>query len=206
MDFDANRKGYFSLNVQAVCDPDLKIVDVVVRWPGSTHDATIFEYSYIKTRMEQNDFNNGLLLGDSGYGVKSYILTPLLNPIITAAEHRYNQSHIRTRNIIERMFGVWKRRFPVLSLGLKLEIEVIQDVIVATTVLHNIARAENEELPEDEIGIEDVGDIPQPDPVQHRGTDNAVRQALIDDYFSSKDDNRYGHVPLNLILKNTPIH
>ena len=34
-----NRKGIFSINVQAVCGPDLLFFDVVSRWPGSTHDS-----------------------------------------------------------------------------------------------------------------------------------------------------------------------
>ncbi|KAJ8980507.1 hypothetical protein NQ317_007927 [Molorchus minor] len=33
-----NRKGYFSINVQTVASTNLRIMDVVARWPGSTHD------------------------------------------------------------------------------------------------------------------------------------------------------------------------
>lgn len=43
-----NRKGYFSLNVQAICDADLKFMNVVARWPGSAHDATIFNNSILR--------------------------------------------------------------------------------------------------------------------------------------------------------------
>ncbi|KAH1028445.1 hypothetical protein HUJ05_001798 [Dendroctonus ponderosae] len=39
------RKGYFSINVQAIGDAGLKLMNVVARWPGSTHDATIFNNS-----------------------------------------------------------------------------------------------------------------------------------------------------------------
>lgn len=40
-----NRKGYFSVNIQAVAGPQLEIFDAVIRWPGSTHDSRIFSNS-----------------------------------------------------------------------------------------------------------------------------------------------------------------
>lgn len=44
-----NRKGIFSMNVQGVCNADLLFMNVVARWPGSAHDATIFNNSIIKS-------------------------------------------------------------------------------------------------------------------------------------------------------------
>lgn len=45
-----NRKSVFSMNVQAVCDSQLILMNVVARWPGSTHDATIFNHSELRGR------------------------------------------------------------------------------------------------------------------------------------------------------------
>lgn len=141
-----NRKGFFSLNVQAMCTSDLKFEDIVTRWPGSTHDSLIFSNSAAKFQFDINRFQNGLVLGDSGYFLNNYLLTPLSDPR-TEAERLYNESHIRTRNVIERCFGVWKRRFPVLSIGLRCRIPLAQDIIVATAILHNLARSRNESEP-----------------------------------------------------------
>lgn len=58
-----NRKGYFSINVQIVGDARLRIRDIVARWPGSTHDATIFANSHIRARHENGEFPNTVLLG-----------------------------------------------------------------------------------------------------------------------------------------------
>lgn len=182
-EFFRNRKGYFSLNVQVVCDHNLKAIDIVVRWPGSSHDATIFEHSNLRRRFEENEFPSALLLGDSGYPVRNYLLTPLLNPN-TTAEQCYNEVQIRTRNIIERYYGVLKRRFPVLSLGMRLALQTAQDVIVATAVLHNVARDQNEEEPHIEIDVVEDG-LSDDIVVQHaRPRDNALRAKLIFDYFS----------------------
>jgi len=48
-----NRKGYFSINVQTVCNARLMITDIVARWYGSTHDATIFSNSALRAASGQ---------------------------------------------------------------------------------------------------------------------------------------------------------
>ncbi|XP_066595411.1 putative nuclease HARBI1 [Prorops nasuta] len=46
-----NRKGFFSINVQAIVNSKLEIIDIVARWPGATHDATIFDNCRMKARF-----------------------------------------------------------------------------------------------------------------------------------------------------------
>lgn len=82
-------KGYFSYNVQAVCDANGMFQDVVCRWPGSAHDAQIFSQSSLRARFERGDYVNYLMLGDSAYAVKPYLIPPLQNPV-TAAEQLFN--------------------------------------------------------------------------------------------------------------------
>ncbi|XP_018359328.1 PREDICTED: putative nuclease HARBI1 [Trachymyrmex cornetzi] len=60
-----NRKDYFSLNVQTVCNSNLEITNVVARWQGSVHDSTIFNNSRLRANFEDGAYGNGLLLGDS---------------------------------------------------------------------------------------------------------------------------------------------
>lgn len=54
-------------------------------------------------------------------------------------EERYNRAHIRTRNIVEWVFGVLKRRFPCLYRGITTKLSTSQTVICATAVLYNIS-------------------------------------------------------------------
>uniref|UniRef100_A0A146L3K0 Putative nuclease HARBI1 n=1 Tax=Lygus hesperus TaxID=30085 RepID=A0A146L3K0_LYGHE len=140
-----NRKGYFSLNVQTVSDADLKITNIVARWPGSSHDATVLRHSSLWRQL--TTLGHDVILADSGYGLTKNLITKVRNPS-TEAERRFNESQIRTRNVVERSYGVWKRRFPILANGIRVKLERTQAIIVATAVLHNIAILLNERLPE----------------------------------------------------------
>ncbi|XP_035433454.2 putative nuclease HARBI1 [Spodoptera frugiperda] len=132
-----NRKGHYSINTQMVCNADLKICDIVCHWRGSTHDARIWRESSIKRRFEEREFK-GKLIGDGGYPCTPYLLTPVLRPR-NEAERRYNYSHIRTRNVIERCFGVLKARFRILLEIMRGSFNTIKTTIVACAVLHNLA-------------------------------------------------------------------
>jgi hypothetical protein len=68
------------------------------------------------------------------YANTNFLLTPLLRSR-TPAEQLYNESHIRTRNVVERCFGVLKRRFPILAYGCRLQSNKVLIIIVATSVL-----------------------------------------------------------------------
>lgn len=74
-----NRKHYHSINVQCICDPDCKITNIVASWPGSTHDSRILTESAI-CRAFESGMHRGLLIGDSGYPCRQWLMTPFMNP------------------------------------------------------------------------------------------------------------------------------
>ena len=115
----------------------------VCYWRGSTHDARIYRESSIKRRFEKNEFV-GRLIGDSGYPRTPHLITPILRPR-TEEDQRYNYSHIRTRNVMERCFGLWKERFRILLQVMRGSYTTIKTTIVACAVLHNLAIELNEE-------------------------------------------------------------
>ncbi|XP_052791682.1 putative nuclease HARBI1 [Mya arenaria] len=130
-----NRKGYHSINVQMVCDAGFRIQNVVVKWPGSVHDARIFRQSSLCLDLE-NGVMDGYLLGDSGYACRRYLLTPYLNTR-SQAQERYNRALVKTRVIIEQTCGVLKRRFPCLSYGLRVQPQRCCQIILTCSFLHN---------------------------------------------------------------------
>ncbi|XP_017476545.1 PREDICTED: putative nuclease HARBI1 [Rhagoletis zephyria] len=182
-----NRKGYFSINVQTLCDSKLNILDIVARWPGSSHDAHILRNSRIFSKFEGREFGNALVVADGGYPCNGWIMTPLLK-VETQAEALYNESQIRTRNCIERKYGVWKRRFAILALGIRMQIREVESIIVATAVLHNICNINKDVTAPPVYGdindiIDTVVDVPTV-PASGR-SDNVHRRHIIQNYFES---------------------
>lgn len=82
------------------------------------------------------------ILGDNGYGLKPYLLTPYLQPS-NAAEKRYNDVQTKTRNVVERCIGVLKNRWRCLfkTNALRFTPKKCCETVIACCVLHNLARA-----------------------------------------------------------------
>lgn len=73
-----NRKNYYSINVQVVFDARYRFLNVVARWPGSTHDSVMLRESAITDVMDRWH-GDEVLLGDSGYPLRPWLMTPFLN-------------------------------------------------------------------------------------------------------------------------------
>ncbi|XP_018574896.2 putative nuclease HARBI1 [Anoplophora glabripennis] len=182
-----NRKGYYSLNVQVVSDSKCRIRDIVERWRGSTHDSRIWKESSLKRRFQAGD-TTGILLGDNGYASTRYLLTPVLNPV-TNAENRYNRAHCSTRNVVERLFGIWKNKFRCFFNGLNLKLETTKAAIVAAANVHNIIINDKLENERQDLSDDD-NDDEHPDAedfrveVEDNAQGNIFRRQYIQRYFN----------------------
>ena len=84
--------------------------------------------------------NHGYLLGDQGYGIAPYLMTPYENPITPSAK-TFNRLHSQSRIIVEHAFGQLKRRFPFLRYCVRVKHERIPSYISACFILHNVAKS-----------------------------------------------------------------
>nr|CAI5851451.1 unnamed protein product [Callosobruchus analis] len=160
-----NRKHYHSLNVQLICDANLKIINVNAKFPGSSHDSYIWSRSNVQRTMRQinqrhSDF---FLIGDSGYPLRPWLQTPVRNPLPGTPEFHYNEAFLLARSTIERCNGILKMRFRCLLKHRVLHYTPTKcsKIILACAVLHNMCIENDVPMPENEENVEnfDLGII-----------------------------------------------
>ena len=117
-------------------------------------------------------------LVDAGYMLRSGLITPYRGVRYHLKEYSksgpktyqelFNLRHASLRNVIERTFGVLKKRFPILSGASEphYPVEVVTEIVLACCILHNyligvdpddeIIKLVDEELMNSEAQLENV--------------------------------------------------
>ncbi|XP_069083669.1 putative nuclease HARBI1 [Pleurodeles waltl] len=101
-----------SINAQSIVDNQGLFTNILAKYPGSVHDSFIFCHITINQHFQDEQYGNGLLVADQGYGIQPWIMTPFPNQS-TAAENAYNEAHRRIRTIVEITFGILKSRLRI---------------------------------------------------------------------------------------------
>lgn len=115
-------KGFYSLNIQAVCDYRGTFMDVDCRWPGSVHDAKVFANSSISHKLREQhlpqtfqtlipglDKIPNYLIGDPAYPLTPYCIKEF-KTCNENAQVVFNGLLRAARNPIECAFGRLKAR------------------------------------------------------------------------------------------------
>ncbi|XP_029938329.1 protein ALP1-like [Salarias fasciatus] len=177
-----NYKGFFSINMQAICDANGRFLDIFVGYPGAVHDTRILKNSpFYKAQLYPPA--EYILLGDGGYpclATPISLLTPYREPVRDRSESRFNYHHSRARSIIERAFGVLKTRWRS-TLFRALEVRpTFSPVVIATCAfLHNVCLDNGDVLEPDTDIAQDMYDPrPPPAPLANEQSGSAKRDQL----------------------------
>jgi hypothetical protein len=200
-----NRKGGISQNVLGVANFDMTFQYVLAGWEGSAHDNRVLNDAVGKGLPR---IPGKYHLGDGGYGLTRFCLTPYRGVRYHLKEwvrgnqrpqnkrELFNLRHSSARNVNERLYGVSKKRFPILAEGHmpSYSFEFQRDLVYCAMMLHNFVRInqlyedEFDVLDEDDIDEEDEGDqeVPVDENAENVAELNAWRddiaQRMWDDY------------------------
>jgi len=146
-----NRKHHLSQNVLAACNFDMQFSYILAGWEGSAHDTTVLrdaQYNHgFKTPLKK------YWLGDAGYSNSETVLVPYRGTRYHLKEQRlaktkpenskelFNLRHASLRNVIERIFGLLKRKYQILQTPSEYSIDTQSRIILACTALHNWVRS-----------------------------------------------------------------
>jgi len=126
------------------------------------------------------------MIGDSGYPLEPWLMTPIPSPT-TPREEAYNTAHIRTRNVVERSFGLLKSRFRCRDKSggtLLYSPEKVVKITLACVILHNYCTRRNLQATESNNSDGEPDEMsPCSTNVHNSQSAIKMRQDLLEDMF-----------------------
>lgn len=192
-----NRKGWYSMVLQATVNDRYMFTDAYIGWPGSVHDARIFTNSGIYDKGQSGDLFAGkcvnvngeelpiVLLADPAYPLMSFLIKPFSdNGRLTPEKQRFNYKLSQSRMTVENAFGRLKGRWRCLLKRLDMQTLDVPNIALACCILHNMCEAEGDSFQND--WLEDVQNAdavnPQPRDIHAAAAHqngNQIRETLV---------------------------
>lgn len=154
-----NRKGWYSYNVQATADHKFCFTSVTIKWPGSMHDASVFQASALNKALTDGtipacprhilpdtDPVPVFLLGDPAYPLLPCLMKEYVRGGATAREQYFGFTMCKARMVIECTFGRMKARWRCLNRPMDIKQDTLPDVILSCFVLNNFCELEREQV------------------------------------------------------------
>jgi hypothetical protein len=152
-----NRKGFLSQNVFAACDFNGIYTYVMVGWEGCAHDGKVYSDAIDHGFFRRPGY---YFLGDAGYALTVHCLVPFRGVRYHLKEWRngpespqnykelYNLRHSSLRNVIERSFGIMKKRFGILTNMPSFPFIKQCNLVMCCFIIHNFIRLHQRDQPE----------------------------------------------------------
>jgi DDE superfamily endonuclease len=161
------RKGFYALNVQAICDRSKRFLWCYPSNKGSTHDSVAFSSSKLFELLHELSsdlYSRGLFIaGDSAYNLTSFLVTPYeTDEISSDSEHTkdsFNYHLSSCRIYIECAFGELVMRWGIFWRTLLFDLKKSTSIVQATMLLHNFIIESRDNLSFDQAYFEEF-DIP----------------------------------------------
>ena len=141
VNFRCHRKDKYGMNLQAICDHNLRIMWADMRYPAATSDYMAWVTSKLHRMLEDNAvtkmiIDGFVIVGDCAYVKKPFMATPLRG-VQDGPEDAYNFYLSQLRITIERAFGVFVHRWAILRAPLLCPIAKVPPLVESLIRLHN---------------------------------------------------------------------
>ena len=147
-----NYKGTFSIVLLALVDAEYKFLYVDVGCNGRVSDGGVFRNALLSRVMEENFLAipaprlvGGqrlpyVVVADDAFPLKENLIKPIPSRGLSKEQRITNYRISRARRTSENAFGIMANRFCVILSPMQLKPENVQDVTLASCVLHNFLR------------------------------------------------------------------
>jgi hypothetical protein len=133
-----NRKGFFGICCQGLCDAQRRFLFFSASAPGSTHDSLAFSYSDLfEVLVLEKLPNNYFIAADDAYPLLTSLLKPFGKKNLSVWKDSFNYHLSNMRVVIENAFGVFVRRWGIFWRRLDLTPQKVSKLIICCVHLHN---------------------------------------------------------------------
>jgi hypothetical protein len=165
-----SQKGYFGAAMMAFVDAKCRFLSISMACAASCHDTTMFDCSsagQLLTRgLPSKKYN---AVADDAFVTRGHILTPYVGHSLTPQEDAFNYYLSMQRQVVERAFGMWKRKFGIYWRTLCVAECHVKLVIEVTARLHNFCIDRNVSPNIDDYIVHDAKywSAVKPDAIKH---------------------------------------
>lgn len=153
------RKGFFALNVQAICDKSKRFLWCYTSNKGSTHDSVAFSNSRLHSLLAVKALclreKGFYLVGDSAYNLTEFLLVPYSSDDVRNDDSNiydaFNFFLSSCRIYIECAFGELVMRWGILWRTLRFDLVKCQQIVQVCMLLHNHIKNDNRNENQDDI-------------------------------------------------------
>ena len=188
-----------------VAGPNYEIFDIMSGWPGSVHDARVFQNSGIFKKgttgklfpnwpLDMNGTNVPIfLIGDAAYPLLPWLMKPFPGTDLDEQTYLFNKALSTARMPVENTFGRLKGRWRCLLKRNDTSISNLITIIGCCATLHNICELHRDHFPQEWLDAVEEANIQyrQPltgntAPVQYDTSASDIRDTL-HDYITSNN-------------------
>ena len=154
-----NFKNFYSIVLMGIIDAHYRFIWASAGFPGNSHDSIIFQstqlYEDITVHncippIAKNEAGTNiypLILGDSAFAFKPWVMKPYTNAVLTPQQRNFNYRLSRARMVTEGAYGKLKGRWRVLYKKCESRPENVKIITLACVILHNVCIDKGDTVP-----------------------------------------------------------